>query len=217
MTQDSIPIRSQQLAYFRSRQPLFAQVAGGWPPSISDPTQLAEVRQMLLEDIARVEHYLGQHADCPDGREILGDFLRMAHNLDVPDCAQRAETVLLDLVAECPDRASTALALASLYVTLHKDLAPKAEHHFRRALALQGEQADPLIHQGIGFACLYQDKRAEAMESFRRYLLRVPSDQRIATLLQRLEHERGEVAHVHVPMKAKGDVVPDRRPWWKLW
>src|SRR5262249_32257754 len=146
-------------------------------------------QRMLLEDIARVEHYLGEHAACPDGREIHGDFLRMAHNLDVPQCAQRAEAVLLGLVDEYPERASAAQTLASLYVTLHKDFAPRAEHYFRRVLALQGEQADPMVHQGIGFACLYQDKRAEAMESFREYLRRAPSDQRIATLLQRLEHE----------------------------
>ena len=223
MTQDEQALQQQKIAFLEGRRALYAKVAGGWPPTVVDQAQLAEIRSLLLKDIGHARSFVAESPDNQHGREIYADLLRMAHNLDVPDAARQADAVLRNILAHDPDSYAAHLSLASLYITLQPELAAEAARHFQRALELRPEIPDPAIYQGLGFASLHQGQVAGAIENFQKYLSLVPTDKRIAEFAERLS--KGEVptriqappAENTAPVESAVPAEKERKSWWKRW
>ena len=186
MTDDPADPATQQFAFLAGRQMLYRRVAGGWPPAVRDDAQLRELQSRMRTDLDHASAFVAANPSQASARLLLADLLRMAHNLDVPDTARRADELLGELLAADPGHGEAALCRGSLYVTLSPELGSRAEADFRLALSVQSVAPDPLIHQGLGFACLHQGRRAEALEHLRRYLDAVPQDARIAQFVARM-------------------------------
>ena len=198
----------------RERQALYRRVAGGWPPAVRDEAQLRELQSLMRTDLGRASAFVAAHPSQASARLLLADLLRMAHNLDLPDSASRADALLGELLAADPRDGEAALCRGALYVTLSPELGARAEADFRLALSAQSAAPDPLIHQGLGFACLHQGRRAEALEHLRRYLEAVPEDARIAQFVARMEDgEQPRTVRVARPSPQPAAVPRDaRRP-----
>jgi len=216
----------QHLIYFQERRLAFAQIAGGWPPNVNSEVELKEAQQRMTDDLQRLESYLQVNRESQLAFECYGDLLRMAHNLNIPNAAGIADKVLSGVVAENPNNYDATVALASLYVTLHQDLAPKAEALFNRAVELKPDVGNALIYQGLGLACVYQGKWEQALVHLGKYLDMVPTDKRISDLQKNLS--RGHYPTlIHTPLNPSPtiaeskSVVPklqkEDKPWWRLW
>lgn len=198
---------------------MYIPLVGGWPPNLQNKDQLAEVRALLIEDIKHASSFVREHPTNLGGAEIYGDLLRMGHNVDVPEAAKESAAVLQAVLATNPRSYDAAMSIASLYVTLHPSLMVEAEKHFRLALELSSSPPEPLIFQGLGFSCLHQQRTEQAIEYFQQYLALVPSDQRIAEVVERLTYGqrpeqvyvRSESADAHSPNADK-----KAKPWWRV-
>ncbi len=220
MPDSQVPLHEQQIAYLEKKRRMYLPLVGGWPPNLQDQALLAEVRAHLVEDIQHSASFVREHPSNLRGMELHGDLLRMGHNVDVPGAAQESAGVLRSVLAANPHSCPAALSLASLYVTLHPSLMAEAEQYFRIALDLSAEAPDPLIFQGLGFACLHQQKTAQALEYFRKYLGLVPADERISEVVGKLSAGVTPTP-VFVPLgeRASGgsEVKRTEKPWWRFW
>ena len=211
MTQPIDSIGQQQIDFLERRRTLYLPIAGGWPPNIDDGKQLREIQTLILKDIESTQLFIEKNPDIVEGREIYADLLRMAHNIDIPGAAPKADVLLQEILLHNPQSYAATLSLAALYVTTNADFAPKAEQLFCRALELRPNSPDPSIYQGLGFALLQQGKTEQAIENFQEYLRLVPSDKQIPELVEKLiTGEKPE--RIHVPLAEKSS-----KPWWKLW
>ncbi len=196
-----------QISFFQKRRDIYQTVVGGLPPNIDNATELAEARKLLAEDIRHAKSFVTKNSTHTDGKLLLADLLRMAHNVDLPNAAKESEQCLQAILQDDPNHAEAVFCLASLYVNLHLDFMPQAERYFLHALALTKDQPNPLIYQGLGFACLHLQKREQAMIYFHEYLRRTPNDNRIAEL----------VAELSSGKPAESVRIPITKPWWKFW
>jgi hypothetical protein len=146
-------------------------------------------------DKARVlaEALLQERPDSLEAKTALGDLLRMGHNMDVPEAALESSKLLSEVLVADSNHLKAHLAIACLYVTVNAALAPKAEHHFLRVEELAAPKVIPLIYQGLGFACLYQDRIPDAISYFERYLT-IHKDPNVRTVVQRLKAgDKGQI------------------------
>jgi tetratricopeptide (TPR) repeat protein len=211
MTHSSKSIPQQQIDFLENSRTLYLHIVGGWPPKVSGKKELDEIRTLIIRDIESAKLFIEENPTIIEGQEIYADLLRMAHNVDVPGAAQKADTVLKEILKNNPQSYPATMSLASLYVTSNSELAPKAEEYFHRALELRPNSPDPSIYQGLGFAFLHQNRIDLAIENFQKYLGLVPTDAQISEFVDKLmEGEKPEKVSELVAKKSS-------KPWYKLW
>jgi hypothetical protein len=173
----------------------FNPLIGGWPPAVKSTKQVMEVTRRWDKARALAEDLVKERPDSLEAKTALGDLLRMGHNMDVPGAAQASHQLLREVLKTDPDYWKAHLALACLLVTIHAEYAPRAEYHFLRVEELAAPEVIPLIYEGLGFACLYQDHTPEAITYFEKYLT-MQKDPTIHTFLQRLKAgDKGQIVH----------------------
>ncbi len=94
----------EKLSYFDERLKLFYPLIGGWPPNLASPEQAQEVRALLEQDLAHAVTLYLEHPQEISAKLVLAELLRMGHNLDVPDCARKADAVLTEIFRLDPSR-----------------------------------------------------------------------------------------------------------------
>jgi hypothetical protein len=177
---------NRELAYFN---PLI----GGWPPAVKSTKQVVEVSKRWDKARIMAEALVQEHPNSLEAKTALGDLLRMGHNMDVPEAALESSKLLGEVLVADPNHLKAHLAIACLYVTVNATLAPRAEHHFLRVEELAAPEVIPLIYQGLGFACLYQDRVPEAIVYFEKYLS-IHKDPSVRTVVQRLKAgDKGQI------------------------
>jgi hypothetical protein len=185
---DRLKQLNRELAYFN---PLI----GGWPPAVQGTKRILEVSKRWDKARVLAEGLLKERPTSLEAKASLGDLFRMGQNMDVAGAAQYSHRLLNEILAADPNYAKAHLVLAYLYVTVNAELAPKAEHHFLCVEELVAPEIIPDIYQGLGFACVYQDRIPEAIAYFEKYLAmrEVPH---VRTMLQHLKAgHKGQTIH----------------------
>ncbi|MBI3384484.1 MAG: DUF4375 domain-containing protein [Aquabacterium sp.] len=211
-----------ELARLTSCAAVYEPVLGAWPVAIESAAQLQALRQRWQNDINQFIVLYQAHPGKIEPKLLLADMLRMGHNIDVPQTAQQADTVLNEVFRLEEFNVPAMLCRARMYVSLHPSVMPEAERLFKMVLARSGPAVDAGVHKGLGFACLHQQKLDEAMRHFEHYLSLVPADTKAAELLTKLKAgERGQTVQVAAGRPAVAPTAsppPGRnKPWWKLW
>ncbi|MCR5883822.1 hypothetical protein LRS03_13535 [Rhizobacter sp. J219] len=212
-----------QLNDLSHRNATYEKVIGGWPVALEGADQLHEVRTLWQADTAHFTAFYQANPNEIEPKLLMADFLRMGHNIDIPDAARHADTVLNEIFRIQEFQIDAILCRAKMYVTLHPSLMAEAEKLFTMVLARSGVQVHPIVHQGLGFACTNQGKFDEARRHFKNYLRLVPGDAKVADLLSKLDAgEIGQMIHVRAgqtaPSSSKTRTAKGgSRPWWKFW
>lgn len=148
----------------------------------------------------------------------------MGHNIDVPDAARKADLVLTEIFRIDQFNLKAMICRASMYVSLAPQFLPDAERLFAKVIELTSPNVDPIIYQGLGFACLNQNKIELATSHFEAYLSLVPADEKIIRILAQLKlGNRGQLTHVpgtDFSTSAASAVEPNvqkEKSWWRLW
>ncbi len=226
MSEQQIPIASldEKLSYFAERLKLFGNVIGGWPTNLESTSQKKEVRALWEKDFSHALTLYKEYPNEIDVKLVVADLARMGHNIDVPDAARKADLVLNEIFRIDQFNIKAMVCRASMYVSLAPQFFPDAERLFAKVIELTTPSVDPIIYQGLGFACLNQNKVEEATSHFETYLSLVPEDEKITQLLSQLKSgKRGEVVHVNGEL-SPATVIPDtvsnktnEKPWWQFW
>ncbi|MDQ3007511.1 MAG: hypothetical protein M3R47_19265 [Chloroflexota bacterium] len=179
---------SLELKYFNS-------IIGGYPTKIRNATEAKQVRIRWNKAKLLVEKLLQEKSNSLEVKIALADLLRMGHNIDVAGAAQASDQLLKEIIRTNPSNFDAYYCLAKMYITIDPKLAPTAESYFLRAENLAAPNVVADIYQGLGFACLYQEKTSEAIRYFEKFL-----------------ELQGDMPHIHeivVNLKAgkKGQVV----------
>ena len=98
MTHSSKSLPQQQIEFLENSRILYLPIAGGWPPNVRDKKELDELRTLIIKDIESAKLFIDENPDILEGHEIYADLLRMAHNVNVPDAAQKSENVLKEIL-----------------------------------------------------------------------------------------------------------------------
>jgi predicted Zn-dependent protease len=164
------PAFEDQLKELQSELRFFNPVIGGWPTKIRNATEAQQVRKRWDKAQTLGSKLLQAHPNSLEVKLALGDLLRMGHNIDIPGAAQASDRLLKEVISADPRNFEAYYTLARMYVTLNPELAPTAEDYFLKAEGLAASEVVPDIYQGLGFACLYQEKIPEAIGYFEKYL-----------------------------------------------
>lgn len=161
--EDRLNLLRMELLYFNP-------IIGGWPTRLRtfDEREDAFARWEKARDFA--EALVIEEPHSLEAKTALGDLLRMGHNMDVPGAAALADQLLQEVIAVDPDHFYATYSLACLYVTMNPQLAPIAESLLLKAEALSAPVEIADIYQGLGYACLYQDRIEDAIAHFEHVL-----------------------------------------------
>jgi hypothetical protein len=187
-------------------------IIGGWPTRISNDREALMIRERLDRAVSLAEELVQTDSAAPGPRVLLADLLRMGHNIDVPGAAEASQQLLTDVLRTDPHDAEAHYTLAGLYVCVKPEVAPLAEKHFLEAERFAGQQVNPDTYQGLGLACVYQKKVAEAISYFEKYLRLVGDVPRIRELVNHLRAGR-EGKIIFMPLE-KPEAI---RRWWQFW
>jgi cytochrome c-type biogenesis protein CcmH/NrfG len=180
------PSLDEQLKQLRDDLVFFTRMIGGWPTLIKTSQELQEVTKRWNTTYHQAEALLKQHPESVDVQFILADLLRMGHNIDIQGAAQASVQLLRHIIEATPNHFQAHYCLASLYVSVGPQMAPLAEKFFLKAETLAAPNVRADIYQGLGFACLYQDKILNALEYFEKYL-KLQSDSRIQQVVDSIK------------------------------
>jgi hypothetical protein len=164
------PSFEQSLEQLQAKRARFHIIIGGWPTRIRNPQEGLEVRKLWDEALKEADALLKQRPSSKEAKFVLADFLRMGHNIDVSGAGQASHNLLQALCQAYPDYFDAHYSLALLFVTIDPNAAPLAEKLFLKAEALAAPRVEPDIYQGLGFACVYQDKIPEGITYFEKFL-----------------------------------------------
>lgn len=224
-----------KLSYLDERLKTFNQLIGSWPTPLESPAMAQEVKALLEQDLQHAVALYQEHPQEIGAKLVLADLLRMGHNIDLPDCAQRADAVLDEIFRMELFNVKAMLCRASMYVTLHPRLMPDAERLFAKVLELTGTNADPIVYKGLAFACLGQDKHPQGIAHLEAYVQRAPTDKPMLELLEKLKSGGKLTSHYYAsgaPPEPQTDVATpswmtqtkgspstpgNAKPWWRLW
>jgi tetratricopeptide (TPR) repeat protein len=159
---------------------------GGYPPRMNSPRQAKQIVQQWQQANDLAERLFRDHPQSLELRLTFADLLRMGHNIDQPGAAKVCAALLEEILRITPDHFRANYILASLYVTLKPTFAPLAEAYFLKAEQARPFERMPDIYQGLGFACLAQQKMDEAVTYFEQYLQLGGTDPDIQTLVTHL-------------------------------
>ena len=215
---------AQKIAYFDERLQLYRQTIGSWPPSFVSREQERETRFLWQTDYKHAASLLHEHPQDLDIKLVVAELLRMGDNLDIPDAAEKAESLLNAIFEVDANHLQAMICRASMYVCLKQNRMPEAEQLFTRAKDITYPYVPAEIYQGLAYACLYQSKSVEAVSSFEQYLKLVTADQKVKDLLARIKAEektRDKLPATSSGPKDKGSqdspLFQPIKPWWKLW
>ncbi|MEO8396522.1 MAG: hypothetical protein ABI700_26245 [Chloroflexota bacterium] len=164
------PSFEESLQQLQAKRARFNVIIGGWPAAIHNPQEGLEVRKLWNEALKEAKELAKQRPDSVEARIVLADLLRMGHNIDVAGAGKASHDLLEALCQANPDHFEAHYTLAMLYVSIDPNASPLAERLFLKAEALATPKIIPNIYQGLGFACVYQDKIPEAIAYFEKYL-----------------------------------------------
>ncbi|MBI1258835.1 MAG: hypothetical protein GC204_15300 [Chloroflexi bacterium] len=160
----------ESLKQLQGKRERFNLIIGGWPTRIRNEQEGLAVRKLWDEALSEARALTKQQPTSLEAKFVLADLLRMGHNIDVPGAAQASYTLLQEIIQANPDHFGAHNSLAILFLAINPQTAPQAETHFLKAEALAAPHVIPDIYQGLGFACLYQDKTPEAIAYFEKFL-----------------------------------------------
>ncbi|MBY0573088.1 MAG: hypothetical protein K2P84_05365 [Undibacterium sp.] len=226
MSAQQTPIASldEKISYFTERLKLFGNVIGGWPLNLESTSQKKEIRALWEKDFSHALTLYKEYPNEIDAKLVVAELARMGHNIDVPDAARKADLVLNEIFRIDQFNLRAMVCRASMYVSLAPQFFPDAERLFAKVIELSSPSVDPIIYQGLGFACLHQNKIEAATSHFETYLSLVPNDEKITQLLSQLKSgKRGEVVHVNGALSSTSVIPntasnkPNEKPWWQFW
>ncbi len=180
------PSLDEQLEQLQAEWSHFNPLIGGWPTRIHNASELQVIKKRWDASFKIANSLLKQYPDSIAAKYLLADFLRMGHNIDIANAAQASQTLLKEIIQTDPNHFGAYYSLASLYISAEIKLAPRAEQLFLKAKKLALPKILPSIDQGLGFACLYQNKIPDAIAYFENYL-RLKKDPEIQELLDGLK------------------------------
>lgn len=157
---------------------------GGYPTRIKNAEEASLVRERWNTAMQKAEEQL-RTSPSSQVRIVMADLLRMGHSMDVPGAAGKCQEILKDVLAAESENVDAHLVMAQFLVCINAAYAPEAEKHFREVERLS-TNANPIVYQGLGFACIYQDRITDAITHFEKYLDHV-EDPDIRTLLSQLQ------------------------------
>jgi hypothetical protein len=160
------PSFDEQLRQLGTELAYFNQIIGAWPTRIKTSRELQEVTKRWNKTVNQTQSLLRKHPDSVDLQFIFADLLRMGHNIDIKGAAQSSGQLLQQIIQANPDHFQAHYCLARLYVSISPQTAPLAEKLFLKAEALASPKIIADIYQGLGFACMYQNKVPEAIAYF---------------------------------------------------
>ena len=120
-------------------------------------------------------------------RVTLGDFYRMAHNLDIKGSAERCHEILTEVLQSHPHNFDAHYTIGLFYTSSVENSAALAIEHFRKAEQAAWPIANPDLYQGLGFASFIQGDREAAARYFEKFLEFIPNDSRIPVLLEKIQ------------------------------
>jgi tetratricopeptide (TPR) repeat protein len=164
------PSLEEQLQQLQAELRYFTPFIGGFPPRISSTNEAQRLVRRWQQAKERAERLIRRHPQALELRLAFADLLRMGHNMDMPGTAKACMDLLEDILRITPDHIRANYTLASLYVTLKPQFAPLAEAYFLKVERLVPPNSVPDIYQGLGFACLAQQKISQALTHLELYL-----------------------------------------------
>jgi tetratricopeptide (TPR) repeat protein len=169
------PNFDEQLKQLQADLTYFIRPIGGWPPRIANASELQDIKKRWHKAFDMAQSLLKQRPDSLETKYVLAELLRMGHNIDVANAAQASQTLFLEIIKANPNHYKAYLSLASLYISVDVQAAPRAEQLFLKAKDLAAPKVIPDIYQGLGFTCLYQNKTSDAITYFQKYLQLQPN------------------------------------------
>ncbi|HXD11088.1 MAG TPA: hypothetical protein VN653_13570 [Anaerolineales bacterium] len=160
----------ERLKELRLELKYFNSIIGGYPTKIRNVTEARQVRIRWNKTQLLVEKLLQEKPNSLEVKIALADLLRMGHNIDVSGAAQASDQLLKEIIKTNPSNFDAYYCLAKMYVTLDPKLAHDAESYFLKAENSAAPNVVSDIYQGLGFACLYQEKTSEAIGYFEKFL-----------------------------------------------
>ena len=160
----------KELMNLQAEWDYFNPLIGGWPTRITSASELQTVKTRWHTAFKTADALLKNYPKSIEAKFLLADFLRMGHNIDIPNAAQASQTLLGEILHTDPNHFGAHFSLASLYVSVNPQAAPRAEKLFLKARELVAPKVMPDIDKGLGFACLYQDRIPDAVAYFETYL-----------------------------------------------
>lgn len=189
------PSFDEQLRQLGTELNYFSGIIGGWPTRIKNSPELQEVTKRWNNTFNQAQSLLKQHPDSVALQFILADLLRMGHNIDIKGAAQTSRQLLQQIIQANPNHFQAHYCLAGLYVSIDPQAAPLAEKLFLKAEALVAPKIIAGIYQGLGFACIYQNKMPDAIDYFEKYL-KLQNDPQIQQLVGEIKSgKRFNVVH----------------------
>jgi tetratricopeptide (TPR) repeat protein len=186
---------AEQLRELQAELEYLNPIIGGWPTQIQNVFQGWIIKRRWKKARKIADSLAKGHPIELDAQLAHAELLRMGHNIDIPRAAEECVAILHPIIQQHPNNFQAHYSLACLYVTIHQSYAPQAEEHFLIAERLLQPAINPEIYQGLGFACVYQQKISEAIKHFEHYLEvkgRVPQIMEIVTHLK-----SGEQPQIH--------------------
>ena len=125
----------------------------------------------------------------PNSLEVqvtLGDFYRMAHNLDIEGAAKHCQQILTDVLRSDRDYFDAHYAIGLFYTYSVESGAALAIEHFRKAEQAAWPIANPDLYQALGFASVVQGDREAAVGYFEKFLEFLPNDCAVQELVEQL-------------------------------
>ncbi len=180
------PPFDESLHQLQAQRLRFNVIIGGWPTRIRNAEEGREVRKLWEKAFKDADALVKQCPDSLDAQFLVADLLRMGHNIDVPGAAQASHDLLQAICKANPTHFDAHYSLAALYIAIDPNAAPLAEKYFLKAEALAAPRVVADIYQGLGFACLYQQKFPEAITCFEKYL-QLHEDARIRQMVEALK------------------------------
>ena len=164
------PDLDKQLEYLQTERSYLNPLIGGWPTRIHNAHDLQVVKARWYSAVKAADLLLEQHPDSLDAKYLMAEFLRIGHNIDVPNTAPISQKLFQEIIQTDPNHFDAHYGLASLFVSIDPKVVPKAEKLFLKAKELAAPKIIPDIDKGLGFACLFQNRTPDAITYFENYL-----------------------------------------------
>lgn len=181
------PSFQEELTQIQMTIQMLTASIGGYPPRFQSQSEADNIMQQWQQAQERAASLIRKEPNSIPAQLVLGELLRMGHNIDVPEAAEACRQIVQGVLAKEPANGEAHYILAALYITIHPNLASRAEEHFVQALKSATVTQLPNILQGLGFACLYQQRTQEALTYFERYLEQKGGDPQIVELVSHLK------------------------------
>ncbi len=192
---------AQELMFLDQERRYFESVIGGWPTRIKSESQRREIINRWQKTIKRANRLATLLPDNQSLLWLVAELHRMGHNADIPNVLHLAIEIYERIIADNPQSFETLFSLARAYLNAVAGRAAEAEQLLLRAKEIAPPKFIPDITEGLFHACLYQQKKAEAIMYLKSYLSQRPDDTKMAKMLEGVKN--GESGVIFEPLSAR--------------